>query len=142
MADHIKELGLQDVLEPGADAERQLYTTYLASAFRTLRFGLSEAHGKGMAIQFNYLMDHGAFKQNADGTYSVEMTKIKKAIEDLDRLLLTIEAQGDYAAAKKLITEMAVVRPELQKTLDKLKDIPNDIEPVFVTADELAPPGR
>lgn len=131
LADHVKELGLEESLGTGEEAERMLYTTYLASAFRTLRFGLAESHGKGMAIQFNYLLDHGAFKQNDDGTYSVDMSKIKKAIEDLDRLLLTIEAQGDYAAAKKLITEMAVVRPALQKTLDKLSDLPNDIQPLF-----------
>ena len=41
--------------------ETRLYTTYLASSFRTLRFGLNEAHGKGMALQFNYLVDKGAF---------------------------------------------------------------------------------
>src|SRR5579872_5882304 len=35
----------------GPAAEQQLYTTFLASAFRSLRFGLTEAHGKGMAVQ-------------------------------------------------------------------------------------------
>ena len=46
----------------GADVERRLYTTFLASSFRTLRFGINEAHGKGMALQFNYLTDKGAFQ--------------------------------------------------------------------------------
>src|SRR5579871_1655913 len=53
-------------------SERQLYTTYLASSFRTLRFGVHEAHGKGMALQFNYLTDKGAFIAKPDGTYAVD----------------------------------------------------------------------
>ena len=48
--------------------DRRLYTTFLASAFRSLRFGINEAHGRGMALQFNYLSDKGAFVQNQDGT--------------------------------------------------------------------------
>jgi hypothetical protein len=92
-----------------------------------------------MAVQFNFLSDHGAFKQNADGTFSVDMTKAKNAVRDLDHVLLTLEAEGDYAGAKKLLDEMGVVRPELKKVLDSMQDIPTDIEPVFVTADEIAP---
>ena len=53
--------------------ERPLYTTYLASSFRTIRFGTSEAHGLGMAVQFNFLLDHGAFVVNPDGTFAVNM---------------------------------------------------------------------
>ena len=52
----------------GADAERKLYTTFLASSFRTLRFGVNEAHGKGMALQFNYLKDKGAFRAEPAGS--------------------------------------------------------------------------
>src|ERR1700680_286854 len=111
----------------------------MASMFRSLRFGLSDAHGKGMAIQFNYLMDRGAFAQHADGTFSVDMTKVKTAIAELDHDLLTIEAEGNYAGAKKLLDELGVMRPALRKALDSLQGIPTDIEPIFVTADELAP---
>jgi hypothetical protein len=32
---------------------------------------------------------------------------------------------------------MGVVRPEVKKALDKLESIPVDIEPRFVTADQL-----
>ena len=119
-------------------AQRQLYTTYLASMFRSLRFGLNDAHGKGMAIQFNYLMDKGAFKQQADQTFVLDLEKFKQGVRDLDHDLLTLEAQGDYAGAKKLQDELGVVRPALQKALDRLQGIPTDIEPIFVTADELA----
>jgi hypothetical protein len=139
MMDHAKELGLGSTLPSDVAAQRQLYTTYLASSFRTLRFGLNDAHGKGMAMQFNFYMDHGAYVAHADGTFSVNMEKMKAAVAELDHDLLTLEAQGDYAGAKKLLDEMGVVRPPLKKALDGLQDIPTDIEPIFVTAEELAP---
>ena len=139
MMDHASEMGLTRVLASDDAAQRQLYTTFLASAFRSLRFGLSDAHGKGMAMQFNYLMDKGAFVQHADGTFSVDMKKVKSAVADLDHDLLTIEAQGDHNAAKKMLDELGVIRPGVKRALDKLEGIPTDIEPVFVTAEELAP---
>ncbi len=139
MMDHAKEMGLSKVLASDEAAQRQLYTTYLASSFRTLRFGLNDAHGKGMAIQFNTYTDKGAFIQHDDGTFSVDVAKMKTAVNELDHDLLTIEAQGDYAAARKLLDEMGVIRPALSKALDSLQGIPTDIEPVFVTAEELAP---
>ena len=141
MMDHAKEMGLTKVLPSDEAAQRQLYTTYLASAFRSLRFGLNDAHGKGMAIQFNYLMDKGAFAQQQDGTFALDMGKFKQGVRDLDHDLLTLEAEGDYAGAKKMLDEMGVVRPALRKSLDGLQGIPTDIEPIFVTADELAPAG-
>jgi hypothetical protein len=142
LMDHAKEMELGKSLPSDDAAQRQLYTTYLASAFRTLRFGLNDAHGKGMAIQFNYLMDKGAFVQNANGTFSVDIAKMKAAIADLDHDLLTIEAEGNYAGAKKMLDELGVVRPALRKALDSLEGIPTDIEPIFVTADELAPTAK
>ena len=111
-------------------AERPLYTTYLASSFRTLRFGVHEAHGRGMAMQFNYLMDKGAFVAKPDGTFAVDFAKIQPAVRDLVHDLLDIEATGDYARAKKTLDELGVIRPALARALDKLKDLPTDIEPV------------
>jgi Peptidase family M49 len=112
------------------ESEKPLYTTFLASSFRTLRFGVHEAHGKGMALQFNYLTDKGAFVARADGTFAVDPAKIKGAVRDLVHDLLEIEATGDYARAKKMLDELGVLRPAMQKALDKLKDLPTDIEPV------------
>jgi hypothetical protein len=129
---------IQAPLPHGPEAERKLYTTYLASSFRTLRFGLQDSHAKGMAVQFNYFLDKGAFIANADGTFSVDLDKIKEAVAGLDRVLLTLEATGDYAGAKKLMTEMMVLRPEVKSALERLKQVPTDIEPKFVTADALS----
>jgi predicted deacylase len=60
-------------------------------------------------------------------------------VTELDHDLLTVEAEGDYAGAKKMLDDLGVIRPALQKSLDSLQDVPTDIEPVFVTADELVP---
>jgi hypothetical protein len=125
------------ILEGGEANERKLYDTFLASAFRTLRFGIHEAHGRGMALQFNFLTDRGAFVERPDGRFEVNYAKVKGAIRDLTQRLLTIEAQGDYAAAKSMLDLLGVLRPSVAAALDKLKDIPVDIRPIFVTADEL-----
>ena len=117
-------------LMEGPAYERPLYTTYLASAFRSVRFGVTEAHGKGMALQFNYLLDKGAFTLNADGTFAVDVPKMKSAVRDLTHDLLTIEAEGNYGAAKRMLDTLAVIRPAMQKALDGLKDLPTDIDPV------------
>lgn len=111
-------------------AEKPLYTTFLASSFRTLRFGVHEAHGKGMALQFNYLTDKGAFIARPEGTFTVDQSKIKGAVRDLVHDLLEIEATGDYARAKKMLDDLGTLRPPMQHALDKLTDLPIDIEPV------------
>ncbi len=117
--------------------EQPLYTTYLASSFRTLRFGTSEAHGLGMALQLNYLLDAGAFSANSDGTFSVNADKVKAGVEGLTREIMTIQAEGNYSNAKDLLAKFGVVRPEVQKALDRMGNIPVDIEPKFTTAEQL-----
>ncbi len=142
MIDHAQAMGLESVLKPDANSDKRLYTTYLASSFRTLRFGLGEAHGKGMAMQVNYLIDKGGFVARPDGTFAVDYAKIKDAVRDLTHDLLTVEAEGNYAGAKQMLDTLGVLRPEFKQALDKLGDIPVDIEPIFVTADKVAPPAK
>ena len=129
---------LKDTLGQGAAAERKLYNTFLASAFRTLHFGLTDSHARGMAIQINYLLDKGAFISHGDGTFSTDFKKIKQSVIDLNREFLTIEATGDYARAKEMMAKYVVIRPDVQKALDKMKVVPNDIRPAFNTAAALA----
>jgi hypothetical protein len=139
MIDHADAMKLQQVLDvkDKAAAERKLYITYLASSFRTLRFGIHEAHGKGMAIQMNWLLDKGGFVAKPDGTFAVNFSKIKEAVSSLDHEFLTLEATGDYAGAKKLISEKATLPASVKKAIDSLTPLPTDIEPRFVTADAL-----
>jgi Peptidase family M49 len=117
--------------------ERSLYTTFLASAFRSIRFGVSEAHGKGIAIQLNYLLDQRAFEINGDGTFKVNADRVKEGVMGLTRDIMTIQAEGDYAKAKALGDRLGVVRPAVQKALDRLASVPVDIEPRFTTAAQL-----
>ena len=118
--------------------ERTMYTTFLASSFRSIRFGINEAHGRGQALQLNDLLDRGGFRVNPDGTFWVDEAKIKDAVTALTAELLTIQAEGDYDGAKAILDRLAVIRPETQRVLDRLEDVPVDIEPRFVTAEELS----
>jgi hypothetical protein len=119
--------------------EEEMYTTFLASMFRSVRFGVNEAHGKGVAIQFNFLTDEGAIKvDEAEGTFSIDNLKIKNAVSKLTSELLTIEAEGSYTRAKALIEKYAVIRLIMQKGLDKLGSIPIDIEPRFTLVPKTA----
>jgi len=129
---------LQYLIDKGVldkQMESSLYTTFLASAFRSVRFGITEAHGKGIAMQFNYLTDEGAFEVNeATGTFSVNQAKVKEAVRKLTNEIMTIQAEGSYDKAKAMLDKYAVIRPPMQKALDRLTAVPTDIEPIFPLA--------
>jgi hypothetical protein len=133
---------LQKLLDDGEidrAMEATLYPTFLASAFRSLRFGIGEAHGRGMAVQLNWLLDAGAVTARPDGTFAIDASKAREAVVALTRELMTIQGRGDRAAAKALLERLGVVRPEVRRVLDRLAAIPVDIAPRFVTAEALAP---
>ena len=117
--------------------DQTMYVTYLASMFRSIRFGITEAHGRGVAIQLNYFLDNGGVTVAQDGTFAVNPERIKQNVLDLTRDLMTMQAVGDYAAARQMMEKLAVVRPQTQTVLDRLKGVPVDIEPRFVTAEQL-----
>ena len=126
---------LQYLIDKGAldkSMEQQMYLTFLASIFRSVRFGLTEAHAKGIAMQFNYLVDEGGITVNEGaGTFSINEAKVKDAVRKLTHDLLTLEAEGSYDKTKAMLDKYIVVRPVMQKALDKLGDVPVDIEPKF-----------
>jgi hypothetical protein len=137
MLQYLMDRGLLDAsLGRGPAAERKLYTTYLASAFRTLRFGVEAAHARGMALQFNYYVARGAYTSHPDGTFTVDVARMKQAVRDLAGELLTVEAEGDYRKAGELLTRYSVIAPSMKAALDRLAGVPTDIEPIFVTAAE------
>jgi Peptidase family M49 len=132
---------LQHMIDKGVlpkSLEQTLYTTFLASAFRSIRFGVAEAHGRGIAMQLNYLIDQGGFVAKPDGTFAVDRAKIKDGVASLTRELMTIEAEGNYDKAKALAEKLGIVRPPVQQALDKLVAVPVDIEPHFTTAATVA----
>ena len=111
-----------------------MYTTFLASAFRSIRFGINEAHGRGMAMQLNYLLDQGGFVVRPDGTFAVNHDKIKAGVDGADA------RDHDDAGAGRLREGQGARRAAGrraaagQKALDKLTAVPVDIEPRFTTA--------
>ncbi len=93
---------------------RTMYTTFLASSFRSIRFGINEAHGRGIAIQLNYFLDQGAFVVGPDGRFTVDEAKIGAAVTSLTRDIMTLQSEGSYQKAKALIDTLGVVRPQVQ----------------------------
>jgi len=124
------------------------YVTFLAGIFRSVRFGASDAHGKANMVRFNFFSNMGAFTRDpATGKYSVDPKKMRTAVQALTAKLLTIQGNGDYAAAKKLTDEQGVIGPQLKVDLDRLNkdNIPVDIVfdqglPVLGLKEEPAPP--
>jgi hypothetical protein len=112
--------------------EQEMYATYLASMFRSVRFGVNEAHGKGVAIQFNYLtLEGGITIDELSGKFNIDQSKIRDAVIKLTGDILTLQAEGSYAKAKALCDRFGIIHPAMQKALDKLSNIPVDIEPEF-----------
>ena len=116
--------------------EQQLFTTYVGLMFRSTRFGVGEAHGRGTAIQWNWAREKGAVSPSAGGKYTIDFAKMRTAIRDLATELLTIEATGDFDRANALLTKYGIETAEMKSVDAKLRDIPVDIWPVFPAAGE------
>ena len=116
--------------------ERQLFATYTGLMFRSMRFGIGEAHGRGTAVQWNWLREAGAVTPLGDGTYTMDEARYREGIRTLATELLTIEATGDFARAQRLLDKYGVTTPEIESVTAKLKDIPVDITPVYPAAGE------
>jgi hypothetical protein len=106
------------------------YVTFLASIFRSIRFGASSAHGRANAAQLSYLQERGAFTRDSiTGRYRVDVPKMREAVDALAGQILRFQGDGDYAGTKRFMDERSVIAPEVQKALDRLgtKGIPVDI---------------
>uniref|UniRef100_A0ACD5ZDS8 Uncharacterized protein n=1 Tax=Avena sativa TaxID=4498 RepID=A0ACD5ZDS8_AVESA len=118
---------------------KSMYVSFLAGCFRSIRFGLGEAHGKGQALQFNWMYEKGAFIMHSDGKFSIDFTKVEDAVESLSREILTIQAKGDKPAAQSLLQSRATLTQPLRVALEKIEhmQVPVDITPIFDTANKL-----
>lgn len=115
-----------------AEMEKQVWVTFLAGAFRSMRFGINEAHGGGNAIIYNYLLEKGAYEYDAKSQkVKVNFEKIFPALKELANKVLMIQAEGNYDGAKDLITKYAVNSPSIETLRNKLAVLPVDIKPVF-----------
>ena len=124
---------VQKLREKGEITEGQLkddYITFMAGIFRSIRFGATSAHGKANMIRFNFFEQAGAFSRDeASGTYRVNIPEFEQAVKDLSSKLLTLQGDGDYAVVDAYVAEMGNVGPGLQADLERLSNagIPVDI---------------
>lgn len=106
------------------------YVTFVASIFRSIRFGASEAHGLANLIRFNYFKEKGAITYDDQSqTYSVDYDKIADATQSLSQKILTLQGDGDYEGVSKFIDKYGHIGSQLQKSLDRLgsQNIPVDV---------------
>lgn len=106
------------------------YVTFMASIFRSIRFGSSSAHGKANLIRFNFFKEQGAFSYDEEAqTYRVNVDKIEEATNALSRKILTLQGDGDYQGVSDFVEQYGQVGEQLQASLDRVdaKGIPTDI---------------
>lgn len=120
--------------------KNKLLLSYFAGLFRSARFGVAEAHGRGAALQLGRFVAAGAaVPDSATGKFKVDLVKLEEAITALVRDICMIQHAGDKAAADKLLGEHGQITPVLQRALDRLAKIPVDIRPLYPLAGEILP---
>lgn len=120
------------------ESENEIMVTFLAGAFRSMRFGIGEAHGGGNAIIYNYLLEKGGYVfDESTQKVKVDFNKIHSALKELCNLVLTIQAEGNYQGAKDLIAQYAVNSKSIESLRKKLEKLPVDIKPVFEIEEKL-----
>ncbi|KAF9178602.1 hypothetical protein BGZ50_007605 [Haplosporangium sp. Z 11] len=120
-------------LAGGPDAE-SFYMTYLASAFRSIRFGITEAHGLGQAMQFEYLKEQGGFAYDSETRkFRVVMDKIEEAVKSLTTRILVLQGDGDKQKVKEFVDRYGIISPEVKDALEKLENlgVPVDVYPKY-----------
>lgn len=114
------------------EVEKDVWVTFLAGAFRSMRFGISSAHGGGNAIIYNYFLEKDAYEYDAKTQkVKVNFEKVFPVLEELATKVLMIQAKGDYQGAKELMEKYAVNSPSIESIRNKLAVLPVDIKPVF-----------
>ncbi len=105
------------------------YVTFLASMFRSVRFGATDSHGRANVVAFNFLQKFGAFTRESSGKYRVDMAKMRDGADSLAARIIRIQGNGDYEDAGRLNAEYGTIGPVLQGDLNRLgaKSIPVDI---------------
>jgi hypothetical protein len=109
---------------------RDNYVTFMASVFRSTRFGASSAHGRANLSRFNFFEEMGAFtRDDATGTYRVDFDRMEEAMNALTEKILRLQGDGDWEGARAFMATYGQVDAVLQGDLDRLSTngIPVDI---------------
>ncbi len=125
-------LFLMDKGELPISERNNMLVTYFAGLFRSMRFGVHEAHGAGAAFQYNYFKEKQAFSFDPKTQkYSVNFDKMEKAVEELVHDICMIQALGEYEKAKSFLETYAVLADEVALLNKKMESIPTDIRPHY-----------
>jgi hypothetical protein len=134
-ADVVGQICLQWLVDHGAYPNEKIHgvaASYVAGIFRTIRFGVAEAHSAGEMMQFNYLSERGAVRRDSTtGLYEIDFDRMPAAMASLAKELLEQEATGDRARSEAWFKKYAAMPVELASFLAKTSDIPVDIDPEF-----------
>jgi hypothetical protein len=133
-ADVVGMFGLQWLVDHDVLPKNKLeeyYASYVAGIFRTVRFGVAEAHGQAEMMEFNYLSERGAITRQSSGRYAIDYQRMPADIKDLAKELLEIEATGDRARGENWFKRYGTMPPELQASLKSAAGVPVDVDPVF-----------
>ncbi|KUO51683.1 MAG: DNA mismatch repair protein MutT [Sphingomonadales bacterium BRH_c3] len=116
---------------PAAEKD-QLFATYFAGIFRSVRFGTESAHGNGSALQYGYLKDYGAFRWDAaQGHFVIDPVKMEAGIKSLLNKELMLQATGDYDGVKAFFAKYARLDEHARQAIARMDAIPVDILPVY-----------
>jgi hypothetical protein len=107
------------------------YVTFTASVFRSVRFGAGSAHGKANMITFNTLVDNGAVIRQKDGTYKVDVVKMRAVIEKLAGDLLILQGNGDEQATADYLSKLGVVPAALAEDLERVNKAGIPVDLIF-----------
>ncbi len=110
---------------------KKTVVTYIAGLFRSMRFGAESAHGIANFMQFRYLFENGAIIKNQDGTYGYDENKFFEVVTNLTKIVLEIQAEGDYQKGKEFVEKYGNVTPELKAEFEKLKSVPADLNSTY-----------
>lgn len=111
--------------------KNNLLATYAAGLFRSMRFGVHEAHGIGAAYQYSYYVDHGALNLQKDGLYRIDFKKLESAITSLVHDVVVVQGDGNYAEAKAFLTQYGHIDDGVRHVNASLGDVPVDIQPIY-----------
>ena len=115
----------------------KILVSYFAGLFRSVRFGVAEAHGRGAAIQINhYLQDGAATFDSEQGQFSMDLDRLEASMGRLVHDLVMLQHAGDKAAAEAFLEQYGRMTPPIEAALTKLEHIPIDIRPVYPVAGE------
>ncbi len=109
---------------------RDYYASHVAGIFRTVRFGVAEAHAKAEMMEFNYFVEQRAITRDASGRYAIDFVKFPVAVASLAKELLEIEATGNRARAEAWFKKYGTMPADLQAALSKTGSVPVDVDPI------------